>query len=373
MTRKIAGILWSLSACGGPTAASAAGSSDAQTSAMASETAEASTTGGPMTDGADTGSAETTTFGETAMSGSDSMVTTASTGEVFVCEDEHVCAPASPTQWAGPYAVLHASAATPVVACPAPFEEVQGTWYWGLSGGSHSCGCACGTVTGMSCANTATLRYHGTSSTCLGSGTATTVGNILCNSSISYPASRYFRVAPLVASGGSCTPQPSSNIGQPSFSDRVIACAGPLLAQGCGVGELCVPRPSEPLADALCVVRSGEHDCPDSYPDRLVVYDDYTDTRGCATCTCSNPTGTCTGGHITLFGQDGCTGLGAGTIPANSTCTQTAAVAAESALLNTTNVTLSNASCQWQQASPATIGSLAPVDPTTICCRTPGA
>jgi hypothetical protein len=220
----------------------------------------------------------------------------------------HVCVEDAPTDWDGPMALASAAATAPSPSCTGTGYEVQVlTKFGAIDMGSAMCGCTCGTPSNQSCG---AIQVQAGSTSCV--VLQSTIGtpehtlnpgqcvNVNGSGINFYPDSNY--------SGGSCTPQPSSNIVRARFTERVTGCeTNDASPAGCSAGSQCTPVIDNPL-EAYCIYRDGDHPCPSGqYSVRTVFHDTIDDPRSCSSCTCGTSTGSCTG-RVAFTRQGSCPG-----------------------------------------------------------------
>jgi len=92
-----------------------------------------------------------------------------------------------------------------------------------------------------------------------------------------------------------------------TWSEQARICSGAVLGGGCGTGEVCAPRPTDPFEAAHCIVRTGNVNCPTGpYSVKTLVYTGIDDTRDCSSCSCEDPTGMSCSGTSEIYPQPGC-------------------------------------------------------------------
>lgn len=133
-------------------------------------------------------------------------------------------------------------------------------------------------------------------------------------------------------------------------------------------GPTCMGLVGFPFDSALCVAASGDHYCPQGYPQRSVHYTGYVDGRACSSCECGWPAGgTCA--QATLYPCTGCTGtgmtLGAGQcLPVDGNTMNCGSGPAIRSVRFDTTVTGGACAPSGGQLS----GALQPDGPVTLCC-----
>ncbi|MBK8254935.1 MAG: hypothetical protein IPK82_20045 [Polyangiaceae bacterium] len=144
---------------------------------------------------------------------------------------------------------------------------------------------------------------------------------------------------------------------------------GPLDGDGCSTGQACVPNIPEGFS--LCVYRFGDDaafDCPETYPERHVVYAGVNDTRGCEPCTCGEPMGAACSAVVEVHTNSTCDALVAA---ATVSVTDSACVD-----LPSNGPSLGSKSAAWVEQIAGTctqgggqaIGTVLPAGPVTLCC-----
>jgi hypothetical protein len=138
-------------------------------------------------------------------------------------------------------------------------------------------------------------------------------------------------------------------------------------------GKTCTPSP--PTGDAAppegfltCIHREGEHECPATYPDRHIFYAGVEDTRACAPCGCTEPTGATCSVLASAFSDDGCLQLVAGqVINADAPYCGTIAPGAALGSKSVSVLSLDPGRCEPVGGEP--VGSIAPATAATFCCH----
>jgi hypothetical protein len=118
----------------------------------------------------------------------------------------------------------------------------------------------------------------------------------------------------LVVEQSQCTkvdPPPALFSGGPPWEESVRVCVV-TEAGTCPQGSLCLP-PVDRVR--TCVHRDGEHDeygkvheCPGSYTDKMIVYEEYHDNRSCSECSCGSPVGSTCTSQISIYSDKTCSG-----------------------------------------------------------------
>ncbi len=234
-----------------------------------------------------------------------------------------VCLPAHPAGWDGPYLLWTGDVASASHCSDLPGEPDEVYAGHGYPEGTTLCGaCACEPPSG-SCELPATLTAAAAS--CAGNnpgvthlsfdppaswaGTCTAENAIpagkLCGG---VPCVQSVTIAPLTMKQGGCLPiDPPSIKPPPAATTFARACAmggGQSCTASSGV---CKPAAMGPEFKH-CIVIIGESDyseCPVTYPDRNVFYQE--DTFSCSPCACDAPIGSGCSGSITISANPACT------------------------------------------------------------------
>lgn len=323
------------------------------------------TTGDPTTDGPTTIGPDTTDTDPT-----DPTSDTDETTGPAACGGGNVCVEAAPAGWAGPVVWAETLTTDEAPECPAAYPDLAFEAFDDLQAAPAECDCDCGSASGASCA-AITLEYHGTQD-CDASPAAEfsiPVSGSCQPGPADLPSGRNFIVAEPGLVGGSCTASGSSTVSDPVWADSVSVCAGNDTAEGVCPDQLeCVAGPPREFESLVCVWQAGDLDCPSGqYSERYVRYSDFDDSRDCATCTCGNPTGNCSG-NVRLWPTSNCSGgFGSGTVPLGGDCVESSDDA-DSADVGT--VTVANAACEPSVGTA--VGDASPSQPSTLCCVATG-
>ncbi len=234
-------------------------------------------------------------------------------GIVEPCGSSSVCAPPSPPGWLGPIALWEDAPGTLGVppTCPTGYGPPSDL-YAQLAAADANCSCTC-KASGQGCVTATQVSVYGDlgcSTECIGASPLACAPVSGCTGS-----SGTMRAATPSPTGGSCaatiTPK-APPVAQWKLDARVCALNAPEKASCAGTGEICVPTPTAPYSSHLCVYQlmlDGQPApaCPSAYPNASdALYSTFADTRGCAACTCSGPTGGSCTGTITLSGGNDC-------------------------------------------------------------------
>ncbi len=343
---------------------------DTSTSGGASSGQSSEPTAGPTTDPTTSVTTGPTTTGPTTTDPDttdteDPTSDTETTGPA-ACGSGHICINEAPAGWSGPVVWAETPTAEEAPSCPAAYPEPAFSAFDDLQAPPAECDCECGAATGVNCA-TITLEYHHADSSCIGAPddefTILTNGN--CNDGPASGAGRYWEVPQPGVTGGDCLPSGTSEVPAASWASASTVCGGPSQGEGtCDAGLRCLPEPPAGFESRVCVWQPGELDCPSGdYSDRFIRHGDYADTRNCATCTCGDPTGECTG-TVFLRSLGDCAGTVGLSAAIGDGCDANVGNV-ESAEAGTLSV--SNTSCEPSVGTA--IGEAEPEDPYTLCCQ----
>jgi hypothetical protein len=235
-----------------------------------------------------------------------------------------------------------------------------------LKPGMSKCDCGCGGATGIGCRTVVTCGP----SACFASGTDTTV-DAACTpvGGVMAMITEGCKASAVTPHGGSCAPQSSGTIGNPSWSASSRACLRSS-GGGCANGDWCVPP--LPATAKACIVKSGTATCPPAYPVLQKAYDGkLQDTRACGgSCTCDAPAGascSCGGScSVDIFSTANCGGSANLTVSPGGSCI-TALWAGTSGSAKLDGATASGGTCSPSGTAQVT-GALTPTGPFTICC-----
>jgi len=186
------------------------------------------------------------------------------------------------------------------------------------------------------------------------------------------PCVQSVTVAPAVVEPCLPSAQGVASIPAPSWGTVARECSlWPLTGDGCETGQACVP--GTPPGYALCVFRDGDDpavECPEEYPDRLVVAAGVADDRTCEPCTCGEPDGTCSA-LVAAF-TDGMCGAPIGSVVVTSDEPACFDVPSGSGLASRSGALLVDkpGSCA---PSGGAVGAIEPAGAMTLCCEPAGA
>jgi hypothetical protein len=287
-----------------------------------------------------------------------------------------VCAPGLPLGWRGPALVwIGAKADAPLCSAVA---GAPGEFYTGYADpAGPPCGaCKCEAATG-SCELPATLTASAATCSDDGSGAAHTSFDPpaswggTCTTANAIPAGKLcggvpcvqsVTIAPLTLKQSGCLPIEPTKGPPTTWKTFVRACSADTNAPTCGTkAGVCAPVSPGPEYKT-CTLKQGDPtnlDCPDTYPDRRVFYDDP--TPYCSPCTCGAPMGSSCAGSIDFFQNDVCSGAPSTSVSVHATGPTCADVALGAALASKAAGPLSYYAGSCEPSGGATAG-------TVICC-----
>jgi hypothetical protein len=129
-----------------------------------------------------------------------------------------------------------------------------------------------------------------------------------CNGS---PCVKSISIEPLTLTENGC----ATHITDPKDRDdaefgwktAALACQANEYAPCDGGVEICAPAAEATFS--TCIFAWGEHKCPLSYPLPHIFYDEYSDARTCAECTCDPPVGSQCKATLSLYKDNACAEL----------------------------------------------------------------
>lgn len=172
--------------------------------------------------------------------------------------------------------------------------------------------------------------------------------------------------ARFTVAGGTCSPVATGSAQAEDYSwqTAMVACSPEDdLPRTCGGGLSCAPLEPSPFA-ALCIARTGLHDCPSAYPGRSLYYRDADDTRSCSACECG--VAECDG-SFELYADVEC----------NTTPTEVAGLVDNCSLFApgpnqgggfTTGGIYRGGSVECVASGGESTGRVTATDPVTVCC-----
>src|SRR6185437_3705118 len=137
--------------------------------------------------------------------------------------------------------------------------------------------------------------------------------------------------------------------------------------------KLCVPV--APPGFATCIYQMGDNDCPDGaespYTEKHVFYGGVDDTRACAACSCSPPSGSVCSAEVFVYADSACATVPSYAATITSTGAECHDLAPGAALgsKSSSAPTYTPGACQPSGGEP--IGGVTAVVPSTFCCIPP--
>ena len=172
--------------------------------------------------------------------------------------------------------------------------------------------------------------------------------------------------SPAVLNAGTCTGGASTVTGPPAFTKELRLCStSDAQGKGCSLGDACGPKKPGILSAArTCIAQAGAAACPMGWAaSNEVGFESGADGRTCSNCGCNTSSVTCSGGKVTMYGDNGCANS-TKVLSALQQCVTNIPImfqASANFVLGTPN----SGTCT--QATPS--GSVQTTGPHTICCR----
>ena len=141
-----------------------------------------------------------------------------------------------------------------------------------------------------------------------------------------------------------------------------------MVGNGCFGGKVCLPKPGPNFADALCIFKDGDADCPSDgpYKSKSLLHLGIDDSRSCSACTCGAPVGMICSGTSTLYG-DGACAQAVGSVTQDGSCTSLGeGLAAATVMYVPSGGGPSNGACAANVSNA--FGNAKVKDPVTVCC-----
>ena len=241
------------------------------------------------------------------------------------CDPMQACVPAAPSDWFGPIAFWEGKAGNPsdLPDCPPGYGRPRDL-HRSLNAPPLSCDCTC-SAEGQTCDENTTLQIY---SDLMCESPCATLSPKACSAVSNCTGSQgSLKAAVPTPSGGTCAAHVSPKT-DPTWDYDSRICQPNSAAQCDDPNLTCAPVPQLPYTTARCVaqvVMDGQAppDCPSDYPKgHTVLYDDFTDGRGCTDCGCGSVSGgSCKGSTLTLSVDTECGGTVA-PYTVGSPCTQ---------------------------------------------------
>lgn len=289
------------------------------------------------------------------------------------CSPDFECVPPVPAGWQGHFHVSRTDHPTPPPACDGGSNPA--VFFAGPAGPAECSACSCGALQGATCSAPQLSCWAGSTS-CSGSATDWTPaladgqchkpGNLL---GFSQTLSCSITAPSQVIDKGSCAPSGVDFPNKETWQNQVGACDLPE-GGGCGGAQACVPKAAGAPAEALCISKAGDVDCPAGpYSQKAVTFTGGTDERSCSACTCGDGDSACNGGSYTVYDPDQCGNNG----NENPATISSASCQNVSSLLDFGTWSMKGTLPQPQGACPPDGGSpqgQVQVDgPVTFCCQ----
>ena len=155
----------------------------------------------------------------------------------------------------------------------------------------------------------------------------------------------------------------------PSWTTAVLACHG-MVTSGllCSdPGQMCVPA-AMPPDFSMCLYNQADVSCPDTYPDKHLVYTGFDDQRTCSPCACGAPVGSSCSGSLSIFKDSACSSplLFAPISSSNSACFNVVPAGLPLGSKTVTALTYASGTC-LPSGGEAT-GTVEASGPATFCC-----
>lgn len=148
---------------------------------------------------------------------------------------------------------------------------------------------------------------------------------------------------------------------EPELHVAVCESADPPSTDGCPQGTFCPVL----AGNAVCVWSAGDKPvCPPAFPDRRVMHHAFDDDRGCSPCECRVDGSF---GTVTRFTQNNCpAGTEDSSIDVPVACSSFPATGAAGSFRYAKGPSASDSCVMGEPSGP--VGSVEPIEPTTICC-----
>ena len=294
------------------------------------------------------------------------------------------CVPVLPPEgWEGPGLFWIGPEGT-APACPADVPVVAYEAHVGLITPPTSCGaCSCSASAG-DCAPP--LSFTASSKSCGGGsgmltpfdgppawdGSCTAKDCISPAPTCAHPMSvQSLTAGPLVVTEQGCMPSTAiaPDPGTPSWTSAVLACRrGGFVDLGCDdPGETCLPFVAPPEF-TICLFHTSDVSCPDTYPEKHLVYDGIDDQRTCSACACSAPAGSSCTASLNVFKDSACSmPLLTSTVGSSgAACVDLVLAGLPLGSKTITNLAYQPGSCVPSGGEPS--GTVEPAGPATFCC-----
>jgi hypothetical protein len=308
-----------------------------------------------------------------------------STGAGAVCEGQ--CVPLGSVDWVGP-ALLWIGKEDEAPECP-PNAPVEGSPVFDNLNAPTVCGaCKCDAPSG-SCALPTSLTAYNSMSCPAPLGSVPTLfdapagWNGACTPANPIPAKKMcpggdcvqsLTIEPVILTELPCGVSTEPVAAKLSYSWGTFArsCRGVAYGPCASPSEVCAPAVEPGFAQ--CLVQKGDNACPDTYPDKHLLYKGFVDTRACTPCECSAPIGGNCTASVSVFKDPLCgTPILGGSYGIDSTgpaCIDILPSGQAFGSKLATAPVYSPGVCQI--SGGMAIGEAVPEEPSTFCCLPPG-
>ena len=309
-------------------------------------------TGGEDTSGEDTGGDDTTA------------------GEL-PCPETHRCVESIPESWAGPISLTNGDVSSVAAGCGEGYPTELLELSQGLTAGEVECGCSCEAPGDSVCIPEVTVDLYSSGSCVDPKGVifrdkiVTDECGSVVESGNSY-ASSFIVVGDMEVDPQGCVPKPTESIPSPAWEKSGRVCEGETHEGVCeDTNLLCVPHGLDD--GGVCIFREGEHVCPaGSYSQRSLFYKGFDDSRDCSACLCGEPEGECKGSVKSYDGGIDSPGCNDENEQWEITETGTCGGVPSTSHWKLVGSPTFTGSCG--ATGGEAMGSLAPIEPVTICC-----
>ncbi len=172
-----------------------------------------------------------------------------------------------------------------------------------------------------------------------------------------------------------CTPVATpvaAKFDPPSWGTYVLTCQGTAYGRCDDIGSSCAPAPDAQFR--LCLDRSDmyaqpETDaCPEDYPERHVMFQEFDDVRSCTPCACDPPIGSDCSALVSTYGDAGCLDI----LGSNAL-----SIAGPGCMNNATSMGLASMAATWITNEPGKckptggdlVGNVVERKPQLFCCQ----
>ena len=277
------------------------------TTSSDTEGSTSSSTGSGATSG-ETSTASSTSSSSDGSSSSDATTTStddaseSSTGSP--CPDAMQCVAPAPVGWTGPFAVVIGDDGEP--ACPEGWPDRVSTVHTDLIAPAAVCECVC-TQPSSVCSAAVELHLDGV---CTNLDIAHPTDANGCTQTTGAASVRATSAA-VAIDPAACSGESTAAIAAVQWGATASLCASSMAGEPCDAGEC---RPNAP---AFCIVREGEHACPEGrFDEPAVWWSGALDDRNCSSCTCGPPVGaSCDGlSQLEVYDSADCSGAALGSM-----------------------------------------------------------